>query len=130
MKAYFRRLVDLASLVFFSIFAGVLVALGLCYRVMSAILFFGYNSLLLMEATQYVNHFYLHLLISFWLVDSDRDLSRVEAGPSSYDWIMKRASSVSESSAAVGYKAFRNEHRGFQRNAQNDEVREARAQHL
>jgi hypothetical protein len=121
MMAYFRRPVDLASLVFFRIMAGTLlsiellyslslgdlweyshpgyhfhyqwfswvkplgeqgmtaiyaaticagffVAAGFFYRFMSVILFLGYLSLLLMEATQYVNHLYLYVLISFWLM--------------------------------------------------------------
>ncbi len=121
MMAYFRRPVDLASLVFFRIMAGTLlsiellyslslgdlreyshsgyhfhyqwfswvkplgeqgmtaiyaaticagffVAVGFFYRFMSGVLFLGYLSLLLMEATQYVNHLYLYVLISFWLM--------------------------------------------------------------
>lgn len=51
-----------------TIVAGFLVALGLCYRIMSALLFLGYACLLLMEATQYVNHLYLYTLIAFWMM--------------------------------------------------------------
>ncbi len=51
-----------------TICAGFFVAAGFLYRIMSAVLFLGYLSLLLMEATQYVNHLYLYVLISFWLM--------------------------------------------------------------
>lgn len=121
MMAYFRRPVDIASLVVFRFFAGILlsmellyslslgdlkeyshagyhfhyqwfewlrpfgemgmkllyaatitagffVAIGLFYRVMSAVLFAGYLCLFLMEASQYVNHLYLYCLITFWMM--------------------------------------------------------------
>ena len=121
MMAYFRRPVDLGSLVFFRIMAGallsiellyslklgdlaeythagyhfhyqwfewvrpfgesgmkavyaagitagILVSVGLFYRLMSAVLFLAYMCLFLMEATQYVNHLYLYCLISFWMM--------------------------------------------------------------
>ncbi len=51
-----------------TITAGFMVSAGLFYRIASVILFFGYTSLFLMEASQYVNHLYLYCLISFWLM--------------------------------------------------------------
>lgn len=51
-----------------TICAGFFVSAGLFYRFMSVILFLGYSCLLLMEATQYVNHLYLYVLISLWLM--------------------------------------------------------------
>lgn len=51
-----------------TITAGVFVSLGLYYRIATVVLFTGYNTLFLMEASQYVNHFYLYCLIAFWLM--------------------------------------------------------------
>ncbi len=51
-----------------TIFAGFAVAFNYHYRFFSVILFLGYSSLFLMEATEYINHHYLYCLISFWMI--------------------------------------------------------------
>lgn len=51
-----------------TIFAGFAVAFNFHYRIFSVILFFGYSSLFLMEATEYINHIYLYCLLSFWMM--------------------------------------------------------------
>jgi vitamin K-dependent gamma-carboxylase len=52
----------------FTIAAGLMVATGFYYRLSSALLFFGHLLLFLMEETEYINHFYLYCLMSFWLM--------------------------------------------------------------
>lgn len=51
-----------------TIFAGFAVAFNYHYKVFSFILFAGYSSLFLMEATEYINHTYLYCLVSFWMM--------------------------------------------------------------
>lgn len=51
-----------------TIFAGFAVAFNYHYKIFSVILFLGYSSLFLMEATEYINHTYLYCLVSFWMI--------------------------------------------------------------
>lgn len=45
-----------------------MVAAGAFYRIATVVLFIGYSLLFLMEETEFVNHFYLYCLLSFWLM--------------------------------------------------------------
>jgi vitamin K-dependent gamma-carboxylase len=51
-----------------TIFAGIAVAFNYFYRFFSVVLFLGYTLLFLFEQTEYINHFYLYCLISFWMM--------------------------------------------------------------
>jgi hypothetical protein len=51
-----------------TIVTGCLVALNIYYRFASIVLFLGYALLFLMERSEYINHFYLYTLVSFWLM--------------------------------------------------------------
>lgn len=51
-----------------TILAGFFVAAGAFYRISTVVLFIGYSLLFLMEETEFVNHFYLYCLVSFWLI--------------------------------------------------------------
>lgn len=51
-----------------TILAGFFLALGIYQRLSALVLFLGYTSLFLMEKSEYINHFYLYCLISFWLI--------------------------------------------------------------
>lgn len=51
-----------------TILAGFMVAAGAFYRLATVVLFVGYTLLFLMEETEFVNHFYLYCLLSFWLM--------------------------------------------------------------
>ncbi len=51
-----------------TIFAGFAVAFNFHYKIFCTILFLGYSSLFLMEATEYINHIYLYCLVSFWMI--------------------------------------------------------------
>ena len=62
-----------------TIFAGFAVAFNYHYRLFSIILFFGYSTLFLMEATEYINHIYLYCLISFWMIFLPLDKNRNSA---------------------------------------------------
>jgi len=47
---------------------GVLIALGLFYRVAIILMFLGFSYIFLLEATRYLNHFYLICLLSFIMI--------------------------------------------------------------
>ena len=50
------------------IFSALCVAVGWKYRFTSAVLFFSYTAMFLMEKSEYVNHFYLYCLLTFFLM--------------------------------------------------------------
>lgn len=59
-----------------TIFAGFAVAFNFHYRIFSVILFCGYSMLFLFDQTEYINHFYLYCLISFWMMFLPLDKNR------------------------------------------------------
>jgi vitamin K-dependent gamma-carboxylase len=60
-----------------TIFAAFAVAFNFHYRLFSVILFLGYTSLFLFDQTEYINHFYLYCLISFWMMFLPLNKSRM-----------------------------------------------------
>lgn len=58
----------MSALFYITICAGVFVTLGLYYRISSILLFMGYTTIFLMEATEYINHLYFYSLLSFWMM--------------------------------------------------------------
>lgn len=62
-----------------TIFAALAVAFNYHYRVFSIILFLGYTSLFLMEASFYINHIYLYCLLTFWMMFLPLDKNRISA---------------------------------------------------
>jgi vitamin K-dependent gamma-carboxylase len=51
-----------------TIISALAVAVNFHYRFFSILLFLGYSSLFLMEQAEYINHFYLYCLVSFWMM--------------------------------------------------------------
>jgi len=62
-----------------TIFAALAVAFNYRYRLFSIILFLGYTSLFLMEASFYINHIYLYCLLSFWMIFLPLDKNKISA---------------------------------------------------
>lgn len=58
----------MAAIFSITIAAGIFVSLGLFYRVSSVLLFLGYTSIFLMEASEYINHLYFYSLLAFWMM--------------------------------------------------------------
>lgn len=71
-----------------TILAGFSFALGIRQRLCAIILFLGYTSLFLMEKAEYVNHFYLYCLISFWLIFMPVKNGKERSAPAWYYWLM------------------------------------------
>lgn len=62
-----------------TIFAALAVAFNYRYRLFSIILFLGYTSLFLMEASFYINHIYLYCLLTFWMMFLPLDKNKISA---------------------------------------------------
>lgn len=62
-----------------TIFAALAVAFNYKYRIFSIVLFLGYTSLFLMEASFYINHIYLYCLLTFWMMFLPLDKNRISA---------------------------------------------------
>lgn len=62
-----------------TIFAALAVAFNYRYRFFSIILFLGYSSLFLMEASFYINHIYLYCLLTFWMMFLPLDKNKISA---------------------------------------------------
>jgi len=62
-----------------TIFAALAVAFNYRYRIFSIVLFLGYTSLFLMEASFYINHIYLYCLLTFWMMFLPLDKNKISA---------------------------------------------------